>query len=64
MTAVEKDGNWEEVVSAAAYLGAQLAAKKIPVNFLLFTESAASALLLAVLMATRSNGGCIPPGRS
>ena len=40
MTAVEEDGSWEEVVSAAAYLGAQLAAEKIPVNFLLFTESA------------------------
>src|ERR1700730_13575687 len=48
----------------AAYLGAQLAAEKIPVNFLLFTESADSALLSVVLMATRSNGRCIPPGRS
>jgi hypothetical protein len=40
MTAAEEDGSWEGVVSAAAYLGAQLAAEKIPVNFLLFTESA------------------------
>jgi hypothetical protein len=39
MTAAEEDGSWEEVVSAAAYLGAQLAAEKIPVNFLLFTGS-------------------------
>jgi hypothetical protein len=64
MTAAEEDGSWEEVVSAAAYLGAQLAAEKIPVNFLLFTESADSALLSVVLMATRSHRACIPSGRS
>jgi hypothetical protein len=62
MTAAEEDGNREEVASAAAYLGAQLAAEKIPANFLLFTEEHRFALAVVVLTATRSSGGCIPPG--
>jgi hypothetical protein len=61
MTAAEEDGSWEEVVSAAAYLGAQPAAEKIPVNFLLFTESPDFARS-GCADGDPINGGCIPPG--